>query len=380
MATKDFALEEAKRGEKSRDVGQLSQWYLMRRRFMQSKLSVFGGIVLIIMYAIAILSPFLSPNQYDQNDSDYGWSAPTLPKFVDGQLGLCGVTQTLNQATFAWEYAEDCSTVYPIRFFIHSYKYDLLGIQSDVHLFGVETPVVTDPTAPKPPKLYLFGADSLGRDVFSRVLEGSRVSMSIGLVGVAISVLIGSVLGTASGYFGGAVDNLLQRFVELIQSMPTLPLWAALAAALPSTTSVVQRYFLITIVISLVSWTGLSRQVRAKVLSYRTLDYTNASRLAGASDIRIILSHMMPNALSHIIVVATLAVPATIIAETSLSFLGLGMLPPAVSWGVLLRDAQQLDAVLLHLWLLIPGLAVILAVTCFQFLGDGMRDAADPYS
>lgn len=370
MATKGVALEDAKTIAKGRDVGQLSQWYLMRRRFMQSKLSVFGGIALIVMYLIALLSPFLAPNQFDAHDSDFTWSAPTLPQLINGQLVMCGVSQTLDQATFTWVYAEDCGVTYPIKFLTHSYSYNLLGIQSDLHLIAVDPPA----------KLYLFGADALGRDVFSRVLEGSRVSLSIGLVGVAISVLIGSILGTASGYFGGAIDNLLQRFVELLQSMPTLPLWAALAAALPSTTSVIERYFLITIVISLVNWTGLARQVRAKVMAYRTLDYTNAARLAGASDFRIIMSHMMPNAVSHIVVVAALAVPATIIAETSLSFLGLGMLPPAVSWGVLLRDAQQLDAVIQHMWLLIPGLAVIVAVTCYQFLGDGLRDAADPYS
>ena len=370
MAAREVILEDAKRIGKGKDVGQLSQWYLMRRRFMQSRLSVVGGLVLIVMYVVAVLAPFLAPNQYEEIDSNYNWSAPTSPNIVNGQLGICGVTQTLNQNSFAWEYAEDCSTFYPLLFFVHGYKYDFFGIPADLHLFGVDPPA----------KIYLFGADSLGRDVFARTLQGSRVSLTIGLIGVAISIVIGSVLGTASGYYGGAVDNVMQRITELLQSMPTLPLWAALAAALPSTTSVVQRFFLITIVISLVSWTGLSRQVRAKVLSYRTLDYTLAARLAGASDANIIRTHMIPNSVSHIIVVAALAVPATIIAETSLSFLGLGMLPPAVSWGVLLRDAQQVDSVIQHMWLLIPGVMVILAVTCFQFLGDGLRDAADPYS
>jgi len=216
--------------------------------------------------------------------------------------------------------------------------------------------------------------------LLARVLEGSRISLTVGLIGVAIAVVLGSVLGTTSGYLGGGADNVIQRFIELLMSMPTLPLWAAFAAALPQDMSVVQRYFWITIVLSLIGWTSLARQVRGKVLSYRTLDYTLAARLAGASDMRIILTHMVPNAISHIIVVAALAVPASILGETALSFLGLGMLPPAVSWGVLLRDAQQIQVVEQHVWMLIPALAVILAVTCYQFLGDGLRDAADPYS
>jgi peptide/nickel transport system permease protein len=216
--------------------------------------------------------------------------------------------------------------------------------------------------------------------MLSRMIDGSRISLTIGLLGVGIAVLIGSILGTASGYLGGVADNLIQRFIELLMSMPTLPLWAAFAAALPQDMSVAQRYFWITIVLSFIQWTSLARQVRGKVMAYRTLDYTLAARLAGSSDMRIILTHMLPNAVSHIIVVAALAIPAAILGETALSFLGLGMLPPAVSWGVLLRDAQQLQVVEQHVWMLIPALAVIVAVTCFQFLGDGLRDAADPYS
>ncbi len=290
---------------------------------------------------------------------------------VNGHPSVCGVTQALDKATLTFTYAIDCTKSYPIGFFTTGYEYNLLGvIPANAHLFGV------DPSA----KLYLLGADGQGRDLLARILQGSRVSLTVGLLGVAIAVVLGSVLGTASGYLGGVADNLIQRFVELLMSMPTLPLWAAFAAALPQDMSVVQRYFWITIVLSLIQWTSLARQVRGKVLSYRTLDYTLAARLAGASDMRIILTHMLPNAVSHIIVVAALAIPAAILGETALSFLGLGMLPPAVSWGVLLRDAQQIQVVEQHVWLLIPALAVILAVTCYQFLGDGLRDAADPYS
>lgn len=353
------------------DIGQVSQWTLMRWRFMQNRLSVTGGIVLLIMYALAALAPFLSPNHFDALDPDHVWAAPTTIKFINGRPSICGLEQTLDQATFTWVYTQDCSKTYSIKFFVRGYSYNFLGIlRTDIHLFGVDPPA----------KIFLFGADAQGRDLFARVLEGSRVSLTVGLLGVALSVVIGSILGTASGYLGGAVDNLIQRFIELLMAVPTLPLWAAIAAALPREMPVVQRYFLITLVLSLVGWTGLARQVRGKVLAYRTLDYTLAARLAGASHWRIILTHMLPNALSHIIVVGALAIPGTILGETALSFLGLGMLPPAVSWGVLLRDAQQLQVVLQHPWLLIPALAVILAVTCYQFLGDGLRDAADPYS
>ncbi|HEX5416119.1 MAG TPA: ABC transporter permease [Chloroflexota bacterium] len=372
MATTSVAAE--KTGSSARavqDVGQISQWTLMRRRFMENKLSVFGGIILIIMYLMSAVAPFLSPYPYDQLDENANWSAPTPIYMVNGRPSVCPTTQVLDQATFTFVYHLDCTQASPIRLFAPGYSYTMLGfIQSDVHLFEVAAPA----------KLYILGSDGQGRDMLSRILEGSRISLTVGLVGVALSIIFGAVLGTVSGYLGGATDNLIQRFIELIMSMPQIPLWAAFAAALPSDMSVVERYFFITLILSLVQWTGLARQVRGKVIAYRSLDYTLAARLGGASDLRIILTHMLPNAISHIIVVAALAVPATILGETALSFLGLGMLPPAVSWGVLLRDAQQVQVVEQHTWLLIPAVAVIIAVTCYQFLGDGLRDAADPYS
>lgn len=372
MATAEaIAIQDARRLARTTDVGKISQFTLMRRRFMENRLSVFGGIVLILMYLMALVAPFLSPYPFDALDSNYQFGAPTGVYVVGLQPVICGTNQTLDKSTFTWVYTTDCSKLYPIRFLTHGYHYTLLGfIPSDLHLFGVDPPA----------KIYLFGADGQGRDVLSRVLEGSRISLTIGLLGVALAIILGSIMGTVSGYLGGTSDNLIQRFIELLQSMPTLPLWAALAAALPQDMSVVQRYFYITVILSLITWTGLARQVRGKVMAYRTLDYTYAARLAGASPLRIILTHMLPNAISHIIVVATLAVPFSILGETSLSFLGLGMLPPAVSWGVLLRDAQQVQVVEQHPWLLIPAVAVIIAVTCYQFLGDGLRDAADPYS
>ncbi|MBC7256334.1 MAG: ABC transporter permease, partial [Chloroflexi bacterium] len=212
---------------------------------------------------------------------------------------------------------------------------------------------------------------------------GGRISMTVGLLGVALTIVFGTIFGTASGYFGGFIDDMMQRLVELIQSFPTVPLWAALSAALPNISeefTALDRYFLITLILSLVNWTGLARQLRAKVMAYNRADFTLAALAAGASDARIIFVHMMPNAASHIIVVAALSIPGMILGETSLSFLGLGILPPLVSWGSLLRDAQNLNTVLTAPWLMLPGIAVVLAVLFFSFLGDGLRDAVDPYS
>lgn len=361
-------LKQPKAGKK--DVGQISQWRLMARRFWQNKLSVIGLIGLIIMYLMALFASFLSPNPYTAIDSDYQWAPPSDFMFANGGLAICSQESVLDPERFEWVFTTNCDKPVPIQWFIRSYNYNLAGlIPTNIHLFGVEAPA----------KLYLWGADDQGRDIFAETLQGARVSLTVGLLGVAIAVLIGSVLGTASGYFGGAIDNIMQRVIELIMTFPTLPLWAALAAALPQDLPVVQRYFFITVVLSLVGWTGLARQVRGKVMGYRSADYTSAALIAGSSHSRIILTHMLPNALSHIIVVAALAVPATILGETALSFLGLGMLRPAVSWGVLLRDAMNVQAVTTYPWLLIPGVAVILAVSFYQFLGDGLRDAVDPY-
>ena len=366
------------------DAGQMSQRQLMFRRFKQSKLALFGLIVLFFMYVMAAFSSFLAPYDYDAIDSSSSYKAPTKVVWAGGPA-VCGEVQTLDQANLEWKYANDCTKTYPIKFFNRSYPYKFFGlIPTNIHLFGVPEQKVDPNAVPtegqaRPAKLYLFGGDKDGRDVFSRMLQGSRVSLTVGLVGVIFATVLGSILGTASGYFGGAIDNVMQRVIELIGSIPTIPLWAALAAALPGNISVVRRYFFITLILSLIAWTGLARQVRGKVLSYRTADYTSAARAAGGSHMRVILTHMIPNAMSHIIVVAALAVPATILAETTLSFLGFGMQAPAVSWGTLLQDAQSIAVVTRYPWLLLPGVAVVLALVCYQFLGDGLRDAADPY-
>lgn len=346
-----------------------SQSRLMLRRFMRSKLAVASVIVLGVLYLAAIFATALAPNPYDQQDSNAKYAAPSVFTWAGGPA-VCSRTQSLDKSTFTYKYESDCSKPVPIHILGTGFKYKLFGvIPTQRHLLTVESSQ----------KLLIWGADSEGRDVFSRTLQGARVSLTIGLLGVAVGTFLGGTIGTVSGYFGGVVDNLLQRLVELLLSLPTLPLWLALAAILPQDLSVTQRYFLITLILSLVGWAGLARQIRGKVMSYAASDYVAAARVAGSSSGRLIFRHLIPNAASHIVATAMLAVPATIIAETSLSFLGVGMLPPAVSWGVLLSDAQSVSTVEQYPWLLIPGSLVVIAVISFQLIGDGLRDAVDPY-
>ncbi len=351
------------------DIGAIPQWRLIVRRFRQNRLSIIGGVVLIALYLSAAFADFIAPYPFDEVAADYQYAPPTPLTIAGGGLSVYPMTGVLNAEEFRRVYTPLEDPI-PVKFFVHGAPYKLLGVlPTDIHLYGVD----------KPYRIYLLGADFQGRDLLARVLQGGRVSLTIGMLGIAIATVLGSVLGTVSAYYGGIVDNVMQRAIELIQSFPSVALWAAVAAALPANLPVVQRYFYISVILSLISWTELARQVRGKVLSYREADYTAAAIVAGASDFRIIVTHLVPNAMSHIIVVAALAIPGSILGETALSFLGLGMLPPAVSWGVLMRVAQQLQSVLLYPWLLIPGVAVIVTVLCFSFLGDGLRDAVDPY-
>jgi peptide/nickel transport system permease protein len=351
------------------DVGEISQWRLMVRRFRKSKLAVASMIILAILYLCAIFATFLSPNEYDVLSAAQKNASPSSWTWKGGPA-ICGVTQTLDKATFSYKYQSNCNKAIPVHFFGEGYHYKLLGfIPTNRHLLTVD----------KPGRLLLWGADTQGRDVFARVMQGARVSLTVGLLGVAIATVLAAIIGTVSGYFGGTVDTLIQRICEVILSVPTLPLWATLAAVLPRDMGVTERYFLITLVLSLVGWASLARQVRGKVMAYSKADYVSAARAAGSSHKRIILTHLLPNAMSHIVAVAMLAIPFAIIAETSLSFLGIGMLPPAVSWGVLLTDAQQVSVVSQYPWMLIPAGMVVLAVTCFLLIGDGVRDAVDPY-
>jgi peptide/nickel transport system permease protein len=263
----------------------------------------------------------------------------------------------------------------PVRFFARGFEYEVLGLFStDIHLFGVkEGDIEENP-------IYLLGTDRLGRDQWSRLMYGTRVSVSIGLISVFISVLLGVLLGGVSGYYGGIPDLIIQRMIEILQSLPAIPIWMALTAAMPRDWSVEQTYFAITLILALIGWTTLGREVRGRFLVLREEDFVMAAKLSGCSQKRIIFRHMVPTFYSHIIAAATLAVPVMIISETFLSFLGLGLRPPAISWGVLLQEAQNLQSVALAPWLLLPGVAVIITVLALNILGDGLRDAADPYS
>lgn len=361
-------------------IGQISQWKLMRMRFARNKLAMTGLIGVSIFYVLVFLGPFLAPNEYMTNNNDYSFGGPSQFTFIgpDGRFGLrpymYPMETVLNAEELTFDMVVDKSQKIPVRFFVKGDPITLFGfIETDIHLFGVE----------EPHRIYLLGADSVGRDMLARLLVGGQVSMTIGLVGVALSIIFGSVLGTISGYYMGRGDEVIQRIIEVIQCFPTVPLWAALAAALPpisSSFTPLHRYFLITVVLSLVGWTGLARQLRAKVMAYRGSDFIQAAMACGAGDLQVIFIHMIPNAASHIIVTAALAIPSMILGETALSFLGLGIVPPMVSWGALMRDAQQITVILEHPWLLYPGIAVIITVLFFSFLGDGLRDAMDPYS
>ncbi len=287
---------------------------------------------------------------------------------------IYGTKRARDPETLRPIFVEDTSVIYPIGIFVSGTPYKMWGIwESDIHLFGISAP-------PEVQQIFLMGADRLGRDMFSRIVYGSRISLSIGLVGVFLSLILGIVLGGISGYFGGFADNMIQRVIEFIRSIPSIPLWMALSAALPATWPVVRVYFGITIILSLIGWTGMARVVRGRFLALREEDFVLAARLQGASEMRVIMVHMVPSFMSYIIAALTLAIPGMILAETGLSFLGLGLRAPAISWGVLLQEAQNLRSVALAPWVMLPGVAVVLSVLAFNFLGDGMRDAADPYS
>ena len=356
-------------GDDRTDVGDVSQGRLMYRRFKQSKLAVAGAFVLIVMYLLAIFAPFLSPNSPTTVYDDWK-NAPPSQLTWDGGLAMCDTRQVLNEQDFKWETVTDCDNAKPLEWFSKGPEYKMLWLfETDIHLV----------TAPEGQRLFFWGADEQGRDVFTRTLYGGQVSLTIGLLGVGIATILATLIGTISGYFAGWVDNVIQRVIEVVTSIPTLPLWATLAALLPNDMPVEWRFFYISLILSLVAWAGLARQVRGKVMGFAGTDYVHAARAAGGGHFRIIVTHMVPNGLSHVIAATMLAIPGAIIAETSLSFLGIGMVEPAVSWGVLLEGAQRINVITTYPWMLIPAIPVILAVTAYQLLGDGVRDAVDPY-
>ncbi len=355
-----------------------SQWQLMWWRFRKHKLAMGASVVVILLYIIGFGCEFFAIYDPSEYNARYLFAPPSRIHFVnaDGSFSLRphihGLRVDRDRVTLRWLYSEDVSQVHFIRFFVHGAPYRFLGFwQADVHLLGVE-----DPRAP----FFLFGTDSMGRDLYSRIVYGTRISMSIGLVGVALSLTLGIILGGLSGFYGGVVDLAIQRVIEFLRSIPTIPLWMSLAAAMPPGLPPLRVYFYITVILSMIGWTGMARVVRGRFLALRSEDFVMAARICGSSEIRIILRHMVPSFISHIIASVSLSIPAMILSETSLSFLGLGLRPPTISWGVLLQDAQNVRSVALATWLLLPGLAVVIAVLAFNFFGDGVRDAADPYS
>ena len=350
---------------------------LMWWRFRRHRMALLSGVVLILLYLVALTWEFLAPYDPFRHDVQSAYAPPQRLRFFDEegfhfQPFVYGLEGERDPETFRKIYEVDKSVKHPIKFMVKGDPYRFWGfIESDLHLFGLED---------SEDEIFLLGADRLGRDVLSRLLAATRISASIGLVGVIVSFVLGVMFGGISGYYGGTADIVIQRIIEFIRAMPSIPLWLALSAAIPKDWPVTRVYFAITIILSLIGWTGLARVVRGRFLSLREEDFVQAARFAGASEGRIIVRHMTPSFLSHIIASVTLAVPSMILSETSLSFLGLGMRPPALSWGVLLREAQNLQAVALAPWLLAPGVLVVIAVLAFNFVGDGLRDAADPYA
>lgn len=351
-----------------------SHWKLMWRKFIRHRMALIGGIVLAGLYFIGVFAGFLSPYEKSTRDQYYIHVPPQKVRFFhDGKLHgpfVYGLISSKDPETFKRIYDEDKTNPYRIKLFVQGDRYKFVGIfRTNLHLFGVEAPGV----------LYLLGTDDLGRDLFSRIFYASRISLSVGLIGVAMAFILGLIIGGISGYYGGVIDTIIQRIIEFLISIPTLPLWMGLSAALPPQWPPLKVYFAITIILSIFGWTGLARVVRGKLLELRASDFVLAAQVSAATDSGIIRKHLLPSFASYLIVHLTLSIPGMILGETALSFIGLGLRPPVVSWGVLLKNAQNFRTVATNPWLMIPVLFVIVTVMAFNFVGDGLRDAADPY-
>jgi len=352
----------------------LSQWRLIVRKFARNRAAIVGGVIILIYYLTAIFGNFVAPYGLTTRfRANIHMPPQRIRIFHEGELQapfVYGMERTLDE-NFRVIYNRIPEERYRVRLFVRGDEYELFGfIPASIHLFGAEGEGV----------VALLGTDRQGRDVFSRTILGSRISLSVGLLGVLFSLFLGTILGITSGYFGKWVDDLIQRLIELIRSFPSISLWMALSAAVPQEWTVLQTYFAITIILSLIGWTWLARQLRGSVLALRNVDYVLASRLAGANHRWVIFRHLIPATAGHIIVVSTLAMPAMIIAETSLSFLGLGLRPPVTSWGVLIQEAQNFQTIAHYPWLFIPAGVMAISILAFSYLGDGLRDAIDPYT
>ncbi len=340
----------------------LSYRTLIWRRFRKNRMGIIALVILGIFYFSAVFAEYFAP--YDHKEIQiHRRHVPPQKIYYNLSDGLYvhGLITTKNPKTLELEYQKNSNKTFPVWFL----SWDLKGNFKLLHSEG---------------PMHLLGTDRMGRDLLSRIIHGARVSLTVGIIGVLISILLGSILGTLSGYLGGWIDHLLQRLIEIVSSFPPIPLWMALGAALPATWTSIETYFAITIILSIISWGSLAREVRGKVLVYREQDYTLAALSAGASNWYIISRHLLPGCYSHIIVIGTLAIPFMILSETALSFLGLGIRPPMTSWGVLLEEAQRVTVLLHYPWLLFPAAPVLIVVIAFNFLGDALRDAADPYS
>ena len=351
-----------------------SQWRLMWWKFKRHRVALVSGIFLAVLYFTILISEFLAPYNLHTRNVDFIYAAPQrIHLFHEGSLVgpfVYAREMKLNLETLSREYTDNPNKVQPIRFLCKGDTYEFWGLwKANVHLI----------CPPKNGQMFLLGTDRLGRDVLSRIIYGARVSLTIGLLGVAVSFSLGIVIGGMAGYHGGTLDLVVQRIIEVLQSLPSIPLWMALAAIMPVTWSPLLIYFGLTIIFGLLDWTGLARAVRSKLLALREEDYVLAAQLMGANSRRIIGRHLVPGFVSHLIASATISIPGMILGETALSFLGLGLRAPITSWGVLLTEARNVSVVALYPWLLFPMVPVILVILAFNFLGDGLRDAADPY-